>query len=80
MHSKVLIGCATCMYIDAIKPLSLLSLTLQSHSVDIVLSIEHNLESSKALQFLQTKCSLKCSTVRLVQDRIKKLGRESDYQ
>ena len=77
-HSKILIGCA--MYVDAMKPISLLSLTLQGHSVDIVLCIEHILKTSKALKSIETKDPLEWPTVKLVLDRIKKVGEDSEYQ
>lgn len=77
-HSKILIGCA--MYVDALKPASLLSLTLQNHSVDIVFSIEHILKTSKALKSLQAKDPLEWPTVKLVRERIKKEGEEDIYQ
>ena len=43
-----LVACA--LYIDALKPVSLLSLTLQSDNADIVSSVENTLKSAKVLQ------------------------------
>ena len=77
-HSKILIGCA--MYVDTLKPPSLLSQTLQDHSVDIVFSIEHILKTSKALKSLQAKDPLEWPTVKLVRERIKKEGEQDVYQ
>ena len=47
-QSKVLIG--TAMYVDALKALALLSLSLQAERVDIVLGIQRFLKSSKSLK------------------------------
>ena len=44
--AKSLVGCA--MYIDVLKPVSLLSLSLQGNdAVDVVISIENTLKSAK---------------------------------
>jgi len=47
---KILIGCA--MYIEAIKPVSLLSLSLQTDGADIVLSMVNTMKSVKSLKVL----------------------------
>ena len=49
-HPKMLISCA--MLFNALRPLSILSLVLQGNKVDIVMSIEGNLNSLKALMSL----------------------------
>jgi len=52
---KILIGCA--MYIEALKPVSLLSLSLQSNGADIVLSMVNTMKSVKALKKTVTTSS-----------------------
>ena len=51
--TKDLVGFA--LYIDALRPVSLLSFPLQSNDADIVNSIENTLKSTKAFQSLTHK-------------------------
>ena len=50
---NILVGCT--LYIDALNPVSLLSITLQHNDADIVSSIESTIKSAKALQLLAAK-------------------------
>ena len=72
---KVLIG--TALYIEVLKPASILSLTLQSDDVDIVFSIKSILKTIKALQALSEKEPKEWPTLKLVQNR---LDENSEYQ
>ena len=75
---KMLIGCA--MYVEALKPVSLLSLALQKEGADIVTSIENTLKSVKALKSLSELDPIKWSTVKLVKSRLKDVGDQKEYQ
>lgn len=77
-QSKMLIGCA--LYVDILKPPSLLSLTLQDHKVDIVLSIKHILKTSKSLRALAGQDPLQWPTIKLVQSRLKDENGKKEYQ
>ena len=59
----MLIGCA--MYVEALKPVSLLSLILQK-GADMVTSIENTLKSVKALKSLSELAPIELPTVKLV--------------
>ena len=59
----MLIGCA--MYVEALKPVSLLSLILQK-GADMVTSIENTLKSVKALKSLSELAPIEWPTVKLV--------------
>ena len=50
MDYKVIYGCA--LYVDILKPVSLLSLSLQGNDLDIVLGIKNILKSTVALKNL----------------------------
>lgn len=65
---KMLFGCA--MFIDALKPVSLLSLTLQNENADIVMSIENTLKSVKSLKSLSEQDPKEWPTVKLMKSRI----------
>jgi hypothetical protein len=67
-QSKYLIGSA--MYYDILKPVSILSLSLQEASLDIVQGLQCVLTSSKALKALAKDSPVFLSTVKFVQDRI----------
>ena len=71
---KILVGCA--MYIEALKPVSLLSLTLQSEGADILMSIENTLKSVKSLKSLSQKDSSEWPTVKLVKSWIEVVSQE----
>ena len=73
---KVLIGSA--MYVEALKPVSILSLTLQGEA-DIVLSIENTLKTTKALKCLTQKDPHEWPTVQLVMTKIRK-DDDQEYQ
>ena len=49
-HPEILVGCA--LYTEVLKPLSILSLMLQSDSSDIFTSMENTLKAVKALKTL----------------------------
>lgn len=74
----MLIGCA--MYVDALKPVSLLSLTLQKEGADIVTSIENTLKSVKALKTLSELAPIEWPSVKLVKSRLKDVGHHKEYQ
>ena len=65
---KILVGCAT--YIEALKPVSLLSLMLQSEGADILMSIENTLKSVKSLKSLSQKDPSEWPTAKLVKSMI----------
>ena len=50
MDYKVIYGCA--LYVDILKPVSRLSLSLQENDLDVVLGIKNILKSTVALQNL----------------------------
>jgi len=68
------------MYVEALKPISLLSLTLQKGGADIVTSIENTLKSVKALKFLSELAPIEWPTVKLVKKRLKDAGDQKEYQ
>ena len=68
---------ATALYIEVLKPASILSQTLQSDDVDIVFSIESILKTLKALQTLSEKDPKDWPTLQLVKNRI---DYQSEYQ
>lgn len=74
----MLIGCA--LYVDILKPPSLLSLTLQDMLQDIVLSIKHILKTSKTLKQLAGLDPLQWPTIKLVINRIKDENGTKEYQ
>ena len=76
---RMLIGCA--MYVEALKPVSLLSLSLQKEGADIVTSIENTLKSVKALKSLSELAPVEWPTVKLVKRRLKDVtGDQKEYQ
>ena len=77
-QSKVLIGAA--MYVDVLKAPALLSLSLQGEKLNIVLSIQHLLKSSKSLNKMAAQDPLLWPTVKLVRDRVKDEGEDKVYQ
>ena len=74
---QILVGCA--LYIDALRPVSLLSLTLQSDDADIVSSIESTLKSVKALQSLVEKDPREWPKVKLLKQLVDSDGQQ-EYQ
>ena len=71
---------ACAMYVDLLKPTSLLSLTLQGCQLDIVLGIKYILKASAALKTLARQDPLEWPTVKLVEERIQEEGSEKMYQ
>ena len=67
-QSRVLIGAA--LYVDALKPPTLLSLSLQEEKLDIVQGIQHTLKASKSLKSLAKQTPLNWPTVKLVCSRV----------
>ena len=74
----MLIGCA--MYVEALKPVSLLSLTLQKEGADMFTSIENTLKSVKALKSLSELAPIEWPTVNLVKRRLKDVDDQKEYQ
>ena len=70
------------MYVQALKPVSLLSLTLQKEGADIVTSIDNTLKSVKALKSLSELAPIEWPTVKLVKSRLKDtdVGEGQEYQ
>ena len=75
---RTILGCA--LYVDILKPPSLLSLSLQESEVDIVLGIKNILKSAAALKTLASQDPLMWPTVKLMLGRIKEEGGENFYQ
>ena len=74
---EILVGCA--LYAEVLKPLSILSLTLQSDSSDIVTSMKNTLKAVKALKTLAEEEPNQWPTIKLVQSRIKTVHRKKEY-
>ena len=75
---EVLVSCA--LYIGALKPISCLSLTLQSEKADIVNSIENTLKSVKYLQSLIQKDPKEWTQIQLLKKQIKEVEGKPEYQ
>ena len=75
---KVLIGCA--MYVEVLKPASLLSLTLQNDNTDIVHGMENTLKSMSALKCLQQQEPSEWPTVKLMKSRVQDIDMHQEYQ
>ena len=71
-------GCA--LYVDLLKPPSLVSLTLQEEKLDLVLGIKHIFKQIKSLKGLAGQDSLQWPTVKLVCSRIKDKKGGKQYQ
>ena len=78
MQFRIILGCA--MYIDILKPSSLLSLSLQECELDTVIGINNILKSTAALKSLARLDPLEWPTVKLLLGRIKDEGSEKVYQ
>ncbi len=65
---KVLIS--TALFIEVLKPASILSLTLQYDSIDIVYSIQSILKTIKSLKYMSDKDPKEWPSLQLVQTRI----------
>ena len=77
-QSKILVGCA--LYMDILKPPSLLSHTLQDDKLDLVLGIKHILKTIKSLKALAGQDPLQRPTVKLVCSKIKDEDGSKQYQ
>ena len=75
---KMLIGCAMC--VEALKPVSLFSLSLQKEGADIVNSIENTLKSIKTLKPTSELAPGEWSTVKSLKRRLKDVGDQKEYQ
>ena len=78
MQYRTILGCA--MYVDILKPPSLLSLSLQGCELDTVLGIKNILKSTAALKSLARQDPREWPTVKLLLGRIKDEGGEKLYQ
>lgn len=67
-HSSILIGCA--LYVDVLKSLSLLSLSLQKENLDIVMALQHILRLVKHLKALAKSPPEEWPTAKLVLSKI----------
>ena len=73
-----LVGCV--LYIDVLKPLSILSLTLQGDKADIVCSMENTVKSVKLLQQLKQKDPKIWPQIQSLKNSIKEVNGEQQYQ
>lgn len=73
-----MLGCA--LYVDILKPPSILSLSLQGSRLDIVLGIKNILKSVTALKNLAKQDALEWPTVKLLLGRIQEVDGEMLYQ
>ena len=73
-----LVGCA--MYIEVLKPPSVLSLSLQGSDTDIIFGIKLLLKASTTLISILKQDPLQWLTVKLFLDRVKNEGGENIYQ
>ena len=74
---EVLVGCA--LYTEVLKPLSILSLTLQSDTADIVTSVKNTLKAIKTLKSLAEEDPKQWPTIQLIQSRIREVDGQ-EYQ
>jgi len=72
---KVLIS--TALFIEVLKPASILSLSLQYDSIDIVYSIQSILKTIKSLEYMSDKDLKEWPSLQLVQTRI---DDQNEYQ
>ena len=77
-QGKILVGCA--MYIEILKPPSILSLTLQEEQFDIVFGLKQILKSVSALQSLAKQDPKNWPTVKLVVGRVSEESGQKFYQ
>ena len=78
MDSRMLIGAA--LYIDVLKPASVLSLTLQGEKLDIVQGLRSILKSAKSLRSMSDEDFRQLPTVSLVRSRVKEEDGSTIYQ
>ena len=74
---KILVACS--LYIDVLKPMSILSLTLQSNATDIVNSMECILKAARALQTLIEKDPSTWRMFELLKKSMKEVDGEWQY-
>ena len=67
------------MYIEALKPVSLLSLSLQGEGADIVLSMVNAMKSVKSLKKLTQQEVSEWPMVKLVKKRLKEADGNQEY-
>ena len=75
---EMLVSCA--LYIEALKPISLLSLTLQRENSDIVSSIENTLKAVKSLHSLIQRDPKEWSQIQVLKAQIKEVEGKLEYQ
>ena len=68
------------MFIEAVRPAAVLSLSLQELNTDIVLCIKYILKSLRPLTALQTQDPLQWPTVKPARERIKTVDDKIEYQ
>ena len=68
------------MYVEALKSVTLLSLSLQKEGADVVTSIKNTLKSVKALKSLSELAPVEWPTVKLVKRRLKDITGDQEYQ
>ena len=68
-EAKMIIG--TALYTDALKPASLLSLTMQDDDIDVVKGIKHILKSHSSLKKLTSQNPLEWPVTKVVLSRLK---------
>ena len=78
MQYRTIPGCA--MYVDILKPPTLLSLSLQGCELDTVLAIKNILKSSAALKSLARQDPLEWPTVKLLLGKVTTEGSNKLYQ
>lgn len=78
MQFRIIFGCA--LYVDVLKPPSLLSQSLQSSELDIVLAMKNIVKSASALSSLAGLDPVEWPTVSLLLKRIKDDGMDMSYQ
>ena len=77
-QSKMLVGVA--MYLDVLKPPSVLSLSLQDENLDTVGGIKNILKSSKSQKSLAEQDPIEWPTIKLVCSRIQEEDGDKVYQ
>ena len=77
-EARMIIGCA--LYTDALKPASLLSLTLQDDDVNIVQGIKHILQSHNSLKKLTSQNPVEWPVTKVVLSRLKDQNGGKVYQ
>ena len=76
--ARMIIGAA--LYIDALKPASLLSLTLQDDHINIVQGLKHILQSHSSLKKLTSQNPVEWPVIKLVLSKLKDENGGKEYQ